>query len=179
MERYVRCMHVPGFRWETYVHYHHGHLPGGYALFFRWNNFIPLSRQGLHCCNHIYVSCKGFHNCKNISQVSVNHLVQGVSLRRVVGKRVLYPFPGTSKCCWIHSDGSGCRTSHVPDWHLKVSVGHICIEFVVCWKQRNQFWSTSHTLAHSTFSGVPCQLCTFSLTITCCHCIAISDSMCG
>ena len=51
-----------------------------------------LSRYGLHCCNQIiYVSCKGFHYCKNILLVSANRLVQGVSLGRVVGKK-----------CWVH-----------------------------------------------------------------------------
>ena len=50
------------------------------------------------------MSCDGFHYCKNISRVSVNHLVHGALLGRVAGKRnsdpcskdhqnVVEPFP--------------------------------------------------------------------------------------
>ena len=67
------------------------------ALFLSCNNFSDpdihrtQSRQELHCCNHIYVSCDGFQYCKNISRVLVNHLVHGVLLGMVAVKRVSDP----------------------------------------------------------------------------------------
>ncbi len=72
----------PRFSWHTYIHFRHRRLSAELALFFHWNNLghpdrhRTLSREGLHCCNRIYVSCMGFHYCKYISRVSVNHLMQ-------------------------------------------------------------------------------------------------------
>ena len=58
---------------------------------------------------HVY--CKGFHYCKNISRVSANHLVPGVSLERVVGINVLYPSSIDHRnAVGSIPDGSGCRT---------------------------------------------------------------------
>ena len=57
-------------------HFRHRRLSEELALFIHWNNLghpdrhRTLSRQGLHCCNRISVSCMGFHYCKNISRVS-------------------------------------------------------------------------------------------------------------
>ena len=96
--------------------------------------YRTLSRQGVYCCNHIYVSCQGFHYCKNNSQVSANHLAQGVSLGRVVGKRGLYPYcrDHQSNVGSIH-DVSGYRIF----CHRTVSVPHIFNEFVHCLDAEN------------------------------------------
>jgi len=97
-----RCVYVPGFSWETSSHFRHRRLPVEPALFFRWNNpghpdmHRTLSRQGLHCCNHIFVSCMGSHYCKNIWRVSVNHLVLGgCHWKELLGKVFWSHFPVT------------------------------------------------------------------------------------
>ena len=88
---------IPRGSGETYIHCRHRHLPEEPALLLHRNNFShpgmhrTLSKQYLHCCNHTYVSCMGITTAKKISQASANHMLQGVSLGRVVGKRVLYP----------------------------------------------------------------------------------------
>ena len=115
MERYVHCVYVPGFKGYTYIHCRHRHLPKRYALLLRCNNFshpdmhITLSRQYVPCCNHMYVLfCNGLHYCKNISQVSVNHLEHGVLLGTVAGKKSFrYVFQRQSTCCRTIPNGFG------------------------------------------------------------------------
>ena len=107
------------------------------ALFFRLNNFShpdmhsTLSRQDLHCCNHMYVSCDGFHYSKNIS---ANHQVQDVLLGRVAGKRVSDPSSRD------HRDVVEPFPMHfVPqDSHPKVGEGHSFTECLICWRRRSQ-----------------------------------------
>ena len=60
MERYVHCLYVHGLKGGTFIRCSDHHLPDEPALFLRCNNFsdpdmhITLSKQELHCCNHIY-----------------------------------------------------------------------------------------------------------------------------
>ena len=107
----------PEFSWETPIHCRHRNLPEGSALFFRWNNvdhpdmLRTLSILVFHCCNHIYVSCDGFHYCKSISRVSANHMVQGSITRKSCLKMVWYPSSNDHRHhVGSIPDGSGCRT---------------------------------------------------------------------
>ena len=85
---------------------------------------LPNTVQArLALLNHNYVSCKGFHNCKNI------HLPGTI-------EKLLDPFP----------------VDLVAEQSARLT-----LEFILCWKQRSQFWCPSYTLAHSAFSGVPWQ----------------------
>ena len=69
-----------------------------------------------HIYSTVYVSCKVFHNGKNISQVSINHLMQGVSLRSVAGKIVLYPSSRDHRnAVGAIPDEPGCRTFRQTD----------------------------------------------------------------
>ena len=71
---------------------------------------------------------------QNISLVLVNHLVQeGCHLEELLGKELWIHIPVTIEMVMLLNPfPTDLVTEHSTD--LKVSVGHVCIEFLICWK---------------------------------------------